>query len=149
MASQMYKRVKAILSDEQIQYDQKALAELITRYFPDFRRVINEMQRYSATGSIDSGILANYDSNIADLVSLLKEKKFVDMRKWIASHNDVDTADLYRKLYDNASTYVKPESIPQMIVTLADYQYKAAFVADHEINNVACMTELMMEVEWL
>jgi DNA polymerase III delta prime subunit len=149
MASQMYKRVKAILSDEQVQYDQKALAELITRYFPDFRRVINEMQRYSATGSIDSGILANYDSNIADLVSLLKEKKFVDMRKWIASHNDVDTADLYRKLYDNASTYVKPESIPQMIVTLADYQYKAAFVADHEINNVACMTELMMEVEWL
>jgi len=149
MASQMYKRVKAILSDEQIQYDQKALAELITRYFPDFRRVINEMQRYSATGSIDSGILANYDSNIADLVSLLKEKKFVDMRKWIASHNDVDTADLYRKLYDSASTYVKPQSIPQMIVTLADYQYKAAFVADHEINNVACMTELMMEVEWL
>jgi len=149
MASQMYKRVKAILSDEQVQYDQKALAELITRYFPDFRRVINEMQRYSATGSIDSGILANYDSNIADLVSLLKEKKFVDMRKWIASHNDVDTADLYRKLYDSASTYVKPQSIPQMIVTLADYQYKAAFVADHEINNVACMTELMMEVEWL
>lgn len=149
MASQMFKRVKAILSDERVQYDQKALAELITRYFPDFRRVINELQRYSATGSIDSGILANYDSNVADLVSLLKEKKFVDMRKWIASHNDVDTADLYRKLYDNASTYVKPESIPQLIVTLADYQYKAAFVADHEINNVACMTELMMEVEWL
>lgn len=149
MASQLFKRVKAILSDENVSYDQKTLAELITLYFPDFRRVINELQRYSATGSIDSGILANHSSNIADLVGILKSKKFVDMRKWIADHKDMDTAQLYRQLYDNASQYVKPQSIPQLVVTLADYQYKAAFVADHEINNVACMTELMMEVEWL
>ena len=149
MASQLYKRVKAILSDENVSYDQKTLAELITLYFPDFRRVINELQRYSATGSIDSGILANHSSNIQDLVSILKSKKFVDMRKWIADHKDMDTAQLYRQLYDNASQYVKPQSIPQLVVTLADYQYKAAFVADHEINNVACMTELMMEVDWV
>ena len=148
MASQLFKRVKAILSDENVSYDQKTLAELITLYFPDFRRVINELQRYSATGSIDSGILANHSSNIQELVSILKSKKFVDMRKWIADHKDMDTAQLYRQLYDNASQYVKPQSIPQLVVTLADYQYKAAFVADHEINNVACMTELMMEVEW-
>jgi DNA polymerase III delta prime subunit len=149
MASQLFKRVKAILSDENVSYDQKTLAELITLYFPDFRRVINELQRYSATGSIDSGILANHSSNIQDLVSILKNKKFVDMRKWIADHKDIDTAQLYRQLYDNASQYVKPQSIPQLVVTLADYQYKAAFVADHEINNVACMTELMMEVDWV
>jgi DNA polymerase III delta prime subunit len=148
MASQLFKRVKAILSDENVSYDQKTVAELITLYFPDFRRVINELQRYSATGSIDSGILANHSSNIQDLVSILKSKKFVDMRKWIADHKDMDTAQLYRQLYDNASQYVKPQSIPQLVVTLADYQYKAAFVADHEINNVACMTELMMEVDW-
>lgn len=148
MASQLFKRVKAILSDENVSYDQKTLAELITLYFPDFRRIINELQRYSATGSIDSGILANHSSNIQDLVGILKSKKFVDMRKWIADHKDMDTAQLYRQLYDNASQYVKPQSIPQLVVTLADYQYKAAFVADHEINNVACMTELMMEVEW-
>ena len=149
MASQLFKRVKAILSDENVSYDQKTLAELITLYFPDFRRVINELQRYSATGSIDSGILANYSSNIEDLVGILKNKKFVDMRKWIADHKDIDTAQLYRQLYDNASHYVNPQSIPQLVVTLAEYQYKAAFVADHEINNVACMTELMMEVQWL
>ena len=148
MASQLFKRVKAILSDENVSYDQKTLAELITLYFPDFRRVINELQRYSVTGSIDSGILANHSSNIKDLVGILKSKKFVDMRKWIADHKDMDTAQLYRQLYDNASQYVKPQSVPQLVVTLADYQYKAAFVADHEINNVACMTELMMEVEW-
>ena len=149
MASQLFKRVKAILSDENVSYDQKTLAELITLYFPDFRRVINELQRYSATGSIDSGILANHSSNIQDLVGILKSKKFVDMRKWIADHKDMDTAQLYRQLYDNASQYVKPQSIPQLVVTLADYQYKAAFVADHEINNVACMTELMMEIDWV
>ena len=149
MASQLFKRVKAILSDEHVKYDQKAVAELITLYFPDFRRIINELQRYSVTGSIDSGILANHSSNIQDLVSILKNKKFGDMRKWIADHKDMDTAQLYRQLYDNASQYVKPQSIPQLVVTLADYQYKAAFVADHEINNVACMTELMMEVEWI
>ena len=149
MASQMYKRVKTILSDESVTYDQKALAELITLYFPDFRRIINELQRYGATGSIDAGVLAHHNSNIEELVQALKQKKFTEMRKWIANHKDVDTAQLYRQLYDSATEYVEPQSIPQLVVTLADYQYKAAFVADHEINNVACMTALMVEVDWL
>ena len=149
MASQMFKRVKTILSDENVSYDQKALAEVITLYFPDFRRVINELQRYGATGSIDTGILANNNASIEELVSSLKSKKFTDMRKWIANHKDMDTSQLYRQLYDNAVQYVQPQSIPQLVVTLADYQYKAAFVADHEINNVACMTALMVEVDWL
>jgi DNA polymerase III delta prime subunit len=149
MASQMFKRVKTILSEENVSYDQKALAEVITLYFPDFRRVINELQRYGATGSIDTGILANHSTSIEELVSSLKSKKFTDMRKWIANHKDMDTSQLYRQLYDNAVQYVQPQSIPQLVVTLADYQYKAAFVADHEINNVACMTALMVEVDWL
>ena len=149
MASQMYKRVKTILSDESVTYDQKALAELITLYFPDFRRIINELQRYGATGSIDAGVLAHHSSNIKELIQALKQKKFTEMRKWIANHKDVDTAQLYRQLYDSATEYVEPQSIPQLVVTLADYQYKAAFVADHEINNVACMTALMVEVDWL
>ena len=149
MASQMFKRVKTILSDENISYDQKALAEVITLYFPDFRRVINELQRYGATGSIDAGVLASNNASIEELVSSLKGKKFTDMRKWIANHKDMDTAQLYRQLYDSAVQYVQPQSIPQLVVTLADYQYKAAFVADHEINNVACMTVLMVEVDWL
>ena len=149
MASQLYKRVKTILSDESVTYDQKALAELITLYFPDFRRIINELQRYGATGSIDAGVLAHHSNNIKELVEALKQKKFTEMRKWIANHRDVDTAQLYRQLYDSATEYVQPQSIPQLVVTLADYQYKAAFVADHEINNVACMTALMVEVDWL
>ena len=149
LAQQLYKRVKTILNDERIEFDQKVVAELIKRHFPDFRRVLNELQRYSATGKIDSGILVNHDSNVDELVEMLKGKKFVEMRKWIAQHSDVDTSELYRKLYDNATKYIKPQSIPQLVVTLADYQYKAAFVADHEINNVACMTELMMEIDWL
>lgn len=149
MASQMFKRVKTILSEENVSYDQKALAEVITLYFPDFRRVINELQRYGATGNIDTGILANHSTSIEELVSSLKSKKFTDMRKWIANHKDMDTSQLYRQLYDNAVQYVQPQSIPQLVVTLADYQYKAAFVADHEINNVACMTALMVEVDWL
>ena len=149
MASQMFKRVKTILSEVNVSYDQKALAEVITLYFPDFRRVINELQRYGATGSIDTGILANHSTSIEELVSSLKSKKFTDMRKWIANHKDMDTSQLYRQLYDNAVQYVQPQSIPQLVVTLADYQYKAAFVADHEINNVACMTALMVEVDWL
>ena len=148
LAQQLYKRIKTILSNESIQYDDKAVAELISRHFPDFRRVLNELQRYSAVGKIDSGILVNHDGSIDQLVDALKNKKFTEMRKWVAQHSDLDAAELYRKLYDGATKYVKPQSIPQLVVTLADYQYKSAFVADHEINNVACMTELMMEIEW-
>jgi DNA polymerase III delta prime subunit len=148
MATDFFKRVCTILDGEGIEYDKKVVADVIQSYFPDFRRVLNELQRYSATGKIDTGIFVSKDSNIGELVNLLKNKKFEEMRKWVAQNNDIETSVLFRKLYDSATEYVKPQGIPQLVVTLADYQYKSAFVADHEINNVACFTELMMDVEW-
>ena len=148
MATDFFKRVCGILDGENVVYDKKVVADVIQNYFPDFRRVLNELQRYSATGKIDTGIFVSKDSNIGELLDFLKNKKFEEMRKWVAQNNDIETSVLFRKLYDSASEYVKPQGIPQLVVTLADYQYKSAFVADHEINNVACFTELMMEVEW-
>lgn len=149
MASQFYKRVCNILDQESVQYDQKAVIEVITKFFPDWRRVLNELQRYSATGKIDSGILVNFsEDNLKGLVELLKAKNFSEVRKWVAENNDLDQAVFFRKLYDTASQYLKPNSIPQLVITLADYQYKAAFVADHEINILACLTEIMAEGEF-
>lgn len=148
MAMQFFKRVNHILDSEQVTYDKKVVAEVITKYFPDFRRVLNELQRYSATGKIDTGMLVNYDTGVEDLITLLKGKKFDDMRKWVAANTDVDTATIFRKLYDSLSKHMKPASVAQTIVTLADYQYKSAFVADNEINTVACFTEIMMDADW-
>ena len=146
MASQFYKRVCNILDQESVQYDQKAVIEVITKFFPDWRRVLNELQRYSATGKIDSGILVNFsEESLKGLVELLKVKNFTEVRRWVAENNDLDQAVFFRKLYDTASQYLKPNSIPQLVITLADYQYKAAFVADHEINILACLTEIMAE----
>ena len=146
MASLFYKRVCNILDQESVQYDQKAVIEVITKFFPDWRRVLNELQRYSATGKIDSGILVNFsEENLKGLVELLKAKNFTEVRRWVAENNDIDQAVFFRKLYDTASQYLKPNSIPQLVITLADYQYKAAFVADHEINILACLTEIMAE----
>jgi replication factor C small subunit len=144
-----FNRVKDILSQENITFDKKVVAEFVTKYFPDWRRVINELQRYSATGNIDSGILADTgDGSIKELVSFLRAKSFAEMRKWVAQNNDVDSTTLFRKLYDGASTYLEPRSIPQLVLLLADYQNKAAFVADHEINMVACFTEIMTDCEF-
>jgi DNA polymerase III delta prime subunit len=149
MASQFYKRVCNILDQERVQYDQKAVVEVITKFFPDWRRALNELQRYSATGKIDSGILVNFsEENLKGLVELLKVKNFTEVRKWVAENNDIDQSVFFRKLYDTASQYLKTNSIPQLIITLADYQYKAAFVADHEINILACLTEIMAEGEF-
>jgi len=146
MASQFYKRVCGILDSESVSYDQKAVVEVITKFFPDWRRVLNELQRYSATGKIDSGILVNFsEENLKRLVELLKVKNFTEVRKWVAENNDIDQTVFFRKLYDTASQYLKPNSIPQLVITLAEYQYKAAFVADHEINILACLTEIMAE----
>ena len=146
MASLFYKRVCKILEQEGVNYDQKAVIEVITKFFPDWRRVLNELQRYSATGKIDSGILVNFsEENLKGLVELLKAKNFTEVRRWVAENNDIDQAVFFRKLYDTASQYLKPNSIPQLVITLADYQYKAAFVADHEINILACLTEIMAE----
>jgi len=149
LASQFYKRVCNILEQESVNYDQKAVIEVITKFFPDWRRVLNELQRYSATGKIDSGILVNFsEENLKGLVELLKAKNFSEVRKWVAENNDIDQAVFFRKLYDTASQYLKTNSIPQLVITLAEYQYKAAFVADHEINILACLTEIMAEGEF-
>jgi len=150
MASQFLKRAKAILDTEGVEYDTPAIAQLIINYFPDWRRVINELQRYSATGKIDTGILANItDDNIKALIKHLKEKSFTNMRKWVGENSDIETAVLFRKLYDMASQVMKPSSVPHLVLILGDYQYKTAFVADHEINTVACLTMIMTECEFI
>ena len=146
MAKQFYKRVCGILEKESIEFDNKAVIEVIKKFFPDWRRVLNELQRYSATGRIDTGILVNIsEENLKNLVALLKAKNFSEVRKWVGENNDLDHTTFFRKLYDTASEYLKPNSIPMLVMTIADYQYKAAFVADHEINILACLTEIMAE----
>ncbi len=138
-----------ILSKENVEYENKVLAELIMKHFPDFRRVLNELQRYSTSGQIDTGILTSLEEvNVGELVSSLRGKKFSDMRKWANSNIDTDTAKIFRKLYDSLSGYLKPQSVPQAVLIIADYQYKSAFVADQEINLVACLTEIMVECEF-
>jgi DNA polymerase III delta prime subunit len=148
MASQFFKRVQTILAKESVEYDAKVIAELINKHFPDFRRTLNELQRFSKFGKIDSGVLSQIvDISISDIVKFLKEKDFGSMRKWVAS-NGVDPVTFYRKLYDNLYDILMPASIPQAVVILADYQYKHAFVADGEINLVACLTEMMVNLEF-
>jgi DNA polymerase III delta prime subunit len=144
MASSFMKRIQSILQVESVTYEQSVVAELIKKHFPDFRRVINELQRYSQFGKIDTGILAQIgDVSIDELVKYIKDKDFGSIRKWVAS-NEIDSNSLFRKLYDSLYEVLKPQSIPQAVLVLAEYQYKAAFVADQEINSVACLTELMV-----
>jgi DNA polymerase III delta prime subunit len=146
LAMQFMKRTENILSAEKINYDKTVMAEVIQKYFPDWRRVLNELQRYSATGAIDSGILAGMkDLSINDLIKLLKEKNFTEIRKWCANNIDNDQHTIYRSIYDNCAEFVKPDTIPCLVMILAKYQYQAAFAANPEINMVACLTEIMME----
>ena len=148
MASAFMKRIQSVLQSENVDYDDKVVAELIKKHFPDFRRVINELQRYSQLGKIHIGILSQIsDVTINDIIKYIKEKDFGAIRKWVAS-NDIDATAFYRKLYDNLYEVLKPQSIPQAVLILADYQYKGAFVADQEINTVACLTELMVGCEF-
>ena len=148
MAAQFFKRIQQVLQSENVEYDDKVIAELVKKHFPDFRRVINELQRYSQFGKIDTGILAQIaDVSINDIIKFVKEKDFGAIRKWVAS-NDVDATTFFRKLYDNLYEVLKPQSIPQAVLILADYQYKQAFVADQEINTVACLTELMVNCDF-
>ena len=148
MASSFMKRITKILMDESVEYDDKVIVELIKKHFPDFRRVINELQRYSQFGKIDVGILSQLgDVPIEKIVGHIKDKNFGDVRKWVAT-NDVDSNTLFRKLYDALYEKLKSHSIPKAVLILADYQYKAAFVADQEINTVACLTELMVECDF-
>jgi ABC-type enterochelin transport system ATPase subunit len=143
-AAQMYKRTCGILKQENVEYDRASVAEVVKKHFPDNRRILNELQRYSATGSIDSGILSNLEEvTIDNLFGHLKEKDFTSVRKWVAERSEADTTALFRSLYDKANDHLEPNSIPQLVLILADYQYKDAFVADHEINITACLTEIM------
>ena len=150
LAAQFMKRMKSILEEEGVSYEEMAVADLIMKFAPDWRRVINECQRYSLTGFIDSGVTKNLtDDNYDSLFKLLKEKDFKKMRTWVANNIDTDAAAIFRAVYDRAVAKVMPESLPQLILILADYQYKNSFVADHELNVVACLTEVMANVEFV
>ena len=149
MAAAFFKRIQTILQSESVDADDKVLAELIKKHFPDFRRVLNELQRYSQFGKIDTGILTQIaDVSIDELTKSISSKDFASIRKWVATH-EIDSTVLYRKLYDSLYDVMKPQSIPQAVIILADYQYKAAFVADQEVNTVACLTELMVSCEFI
>ena len=149
IAAAFFKRATAILKQESIEFDPKVVAELITKHFPDYRRILNEMQRYSVSGKIDSGILVNMsEESFKGLIKLMKDKDFTEVRKWVAKNSDADTTALFRELYDNASANMDVNSIPPMVLILADYQYKAAFVADHELNIMAALTEIMAQCKF-
>ena len=149
IATCFFKRLNWILDNERIQSDKKVIAELIHKHFPDWRRVLNECQRYSVGGKIDSGILAHFsDVKVNDLVKNLKEKNFPEVRKWCVNNLDNDPAMLLRRIYDSLSNSLVPSSIPPAVLILAKYQYQIAFIADQEINMLACLTEIMVECEF-
>jgi len=149
LASKLFERAIYILKEQNVSYEDKVLVELITKHFPDFRKLINELQRYSVSGSIDAGILVNVsDENLKTLVTHLKGKAFSDMRKWVVNNLDNDPVKIFRKIYDTLYTNLEPSTIPHAVLIIADYQYKSAFVADQEINLVACLTELMSQVKF-
>lgn len=149
IAAQFFKRVTQILKNENVEYDPKVVAQLITNHFPDYRRVLNELQRYSVSGKIDTGIFVNLSQeSYKELVTFLKERSFNEVRKWVAKNSDADTAALFKEMYDNAADYLESSSIPNLILILAEYQYKAAFVADHELNIMAAMTEVMVQCKF-
>ena len=147
IAAKFLKRVQFILQNESITFDEKVIASLLLKYFPDYRRIINELQRYSASGTIDEGILARVgEVNTQELVEAIKEKDWKRMRQWVVNNIDNDPHGIFRKIYDDLSD--KVVQVPELVLILADYQYKAAFVADHEINLVACITEIMATVKF-
>jgi DNA polymerase III delta prime subunit len=149
LAGSFFKRLQNILDAEGVEFDQRVLAELINKHFPDWRRVLNECQRYSVGGKIDSGILAAFsDIAVNDLLQNLKEKNFPEVRKWVVANMDNDTTVLLRRIYDALYSALENNSIPAAVLVLAKYQYQSAFVADQEINMLACLTELMVECEF-
>jgi len=149
LAAQFYRRVIDILSFESVTADSKVVAAVVEKHFPDFRRTLNELQRYGATGSIDTGILVNVqDISVKELVGYMKTKDFTNVRKWVGENLDTDPVTLFRKFYDSSVEYFKASAIPQLVLLIAEYQYKQAFVADSEINVVAFLTEVMVECEF-
>ena len=148
LASQFLKRLTTILQSEKIEYEERVLAELIMKFFPDWRRILNEVQRYSVSGKIDVGILTNLtDDSIKSLLSYLKDKDFSKMRKWVSENLDNDPAVIFRRIFDGCAETFTPQSIPQLVVLLGEYQYKSAFVVDQEINFVSFLTEVMADCE--
>ena len=149
IAAQFFKRATQVLQAENIEFDPKVVAELITKHFPDWRRVLNELQRYSVSGRIDSGILVNMsEESYKELVVAMKAKNFSEVRKWVGKNSDADSVSLFRALYDSANENIEPASVPQLVLILADYQYKAAFVADAELNIMAALTEIMAQCKF-
>jgi DNA polymerase III delta prime subunit len=149
LAAGFYGRLQEILQQENVEYDQKVLIELINKHFPDWRRVLNECQRYAVSGKIDSGILATFsDVSVNELVKNLKDKNFTEVRKWVVRNLDNDASSLLRRVYDAAFDYLSPSSIPAAVLVIAKYQYQCAFVADQEINLLAALTEIMCECEF-
>ena len=149
VAAQFFKRIKFILDQEKIDSENKVLVELINKHFPDWRRVLNELQRYSVSGRIDSGILAAFsDVAVSDLIKNLKTKNFPEVRKWVNNNMDNDTSVLFRRIYDSLYESLVPNTIPAAVLVIAKYQYQMAFVADQEINMLACLTEIMVECEF-
>jgi DNA polymerase III delta prime subunit len=144
MAGQFFKRATQILKMENIEFDSKVVAEIITKYFPDYRKVLSELQRYSVSGKIDSGILVNLsEESYKELFKMMKDRDFKNVRTWVGKNSDTDVTRLFRQFYDNAINILEPSSIPTLILLLSEYQYKAAFVADSELNVMACMVEVM------
>ena len=149
LASKLFAKVGIILKEQAIPFDEAVVAELINKHFPDYRRILNELQRYSVSGKIDTGILANIsDDNLNKLILLLKEKDFTNMRKWVVNNLDNDPVVVFRRIYDTMYENLESETIPHAVLILADYSYKSAFVADQEINLVACLTEIMSQCKF-
>jgi DNA polymerase III delta prime subunit len=149
MATQFFKRVEWILEQESVAYEKEVIASIITKHFPDNRRILNELQRYAVKGQIDKGILTSIpDANLATLIKSIKEKDFGGARKWVTNNLDNDPNSILRSIYDRLYEFLKPESIPPAVLILSKYQYQSAFVADQEINMMACLTEFMIECEF-
>ena len=149
LAANFFKRVQSILEENKVDAEPRVLAALVQKYFPDFRRTLNELQRYSSLGKIDSGVLAAVsDSKLDDLVTFLKDKEFTKMKKWVVQNLDNEPTQIMRNIYDSLYTFLAPASIPEAVLIIGEYQYKSAFVADHEINLVAFLTELMVRCKF-
>ena len=149
IAAAIFKRCQGILQTENVEFDPKVVAKVVEKNFPDFRRTLNELQRFSATGKLDSEILSDHSGdNFRELIKYLKESDFTNVRKWVGRNEDIDSATLFRSIYDAAITQMQPKSLPVLVLTLADYSYKSSFCLDQQINSTACMVEIMSNCEW-
>jgi DNA polymerase III delta prime subunit len=148
LALKLLDRIEHILTSESVKYDKEVLVQLIMKFFPDFRRLINELQRYSSAGEINSGILSSNSIQIDELIKFLSKKEFTNVRKWVVDNIDNESDAIFRLIYDSMYDYLKPESIPEAVIVIAEYQYKSAFVADPEINTLAALTEIMLRCEF-